>query len=93
MKMKSTGIVRKMDALGRVTVPKELRDVMGIATQDPMEYYVDGDKIIIKKYSPGCMECGAIGLQLVGEKIKVCVPCANSLGMGSKVELSSGEKF
>ncbi|KGR74868.1 AbrB/MazE/SpoVT family DNA-binding domain-containing protein [Ureibacillus sinduriensis] len=50
--MKSTGIVRKVDELGRVVIPKELRTTLGIAEKDPLEIYVDGDKIILQKYEP-----------------------------------------
>ena len=47
--MKSTGIVRKVDELGRVVIPIELRRTMQIAEKDPLEIYVDGEKIILKK--------------------------------------------
>ncbi|AHN20286.1 transition state regulator Abh [Lysinibacillus varians] len=50
--MKSTGIVRKVDELGRVVIPKELRRTLGIAEKDALEIYVDDDKIILKKYLP-----------------------------------------
>lgn len=50
--MKSTGIVRKVDDLGRVVLPKELRRTLGIEEKDPVEIYIDGDKIILKKYQP-----------------------------------------
>lgn len=50
--MKSTGIVRKVDELGRVVIPKELRRTLGIEEKDPVEIYIDGEKIILKKYLP-----------------------------------------
>ncbi len=56
--MKSTGIVRKIDNLGRIVLPKELRDTFGIDDKEPMEIFVDGEKIVLKKYSPGCIFCG-----------------------------------
>lgn len=49
--MKSTGIVRKVDELGRVVLPIELRRTLGIEEKDPVEIYVDADKIILKKYT------------------------------------------
>lgn len=58
MSMKATGIVRRMDDLGRVVIPKELRRVHGIEEGDPLEYFVEDDKIIILKYQPGCLFCG-----------------------------------
>ena len=56
--MKSTGIVRKVDELGRMVIPIELRRTLNIDTKDPLEIYVDGDKIILKKYEPACIFCG-----------------------------------
>lgn len=56
--MKSTGIVRKMDDLGRVVIPIELRRTLEIAEKDPLEIYVDGNMIILKKYEPACIFCG-----------------------------------
>lgn len=58
--MKATGMVRNVDHLGRVVVPKEIRKTMGIDELDPVEFYVDGDKIILKKYQPGCHICGSV---------------------------------
>ena len=56
--MKATGIVRKVDQLGRVVLPIELRRTLGINLQDPLEIYVDGEQIIFKKYEPACIFCG-----------------------------------
>ena len=56
--MKSTGIVRKVDDLGRVVLPKELRGVLNIAEKDPLEIYVDGNTILLRKYEPECVFCG-----------------------------------
>ena len=54
--MKSTGIVRKVDELGRVVIPIELRRTLGIAEKDALEIYVDNDQIVLKKYKPN-MTC------------------------------------
>ena len=56
--MKSTGIVRKVDELGRVVIPIELRRTLGIKIKDALEIYVDGEKIVLKKYEPACIFCG-----------------------------------
>lgn len=56
--MKSTGIVRKVDELGRVVIPIELRRTLDIEEKDSLEIYVDGDKIIFRKYEPACIFCG-----------------------------------
>ena len=58
--MKSTGIVRKVDELGRVVIPIELRRTLGIAQKDALEIYVDEDQIILKKYMPN-MTCSITG--------------------------------
>lgn len=55
--MKSTGIVRRVDELGRVVIPKELRRTLGIDNGDPIEIFMDGDKIVLRKYVPGCVFC------------------------------------
>ena len=56
--IKSTGIVRRVDELGRVVIPIELRNKFGILEKDPIEIYVDGSSIILKKYEPNCIFCG-----------------------------------
>jgi AbrB family transcriptional regulator, transcriptional pleiotropic regulator of transition state genes len=63
--MKSTGIVRKVDELGRVVIPVELRKVLNIKEKDPIEIFVDGYQIILKKYTPynECIITGEITLQ------------------------------
>ena len=57
--MKSTGIVRKVDELGRIVIPIELRRTLGIDLKDALEIYVDEDKIILRKYEPACIFCGS----------------------------------
>ena len=56
--MKSTGIVRRVDELGRVVLPIELRRNLDIEIRSPLEIYVDGDLIILRKYEPACIFCG-----------------------------------
>ena len=56
--MKSTGIVRKVDELGRIVLPIELRRTLEIAERDSLEIYVEGSTIILKKYEPTCIFCG-----------------------------------
>lgn len=55
--MKSTGIVRKVDELGRIVIPKELRKHFGIEEKDGLEIYVEDNKIILRKYEPTCAFC------------------------------------
>ena len=55
--MKSTGIVRKVDELGRIVLPIELRRTIGIVEKDRIEIFVDGESIILRKYQPACIFC------------------------------------
>lgn len=73
--MKSTGIVRKVDELGRVVLPKELRTTLNIAQRDPLEIYVDGDNIILKKYEPACIFCGNAKDVVTHKDKKICREC------------------
>jgi len=57
MLMKATGIVRKIDELGRIVLPIELRRVMDISEKDALEIYVEDSSIILKKYQPSCSFC------------------------------------
>lgn len=57
MNMKSTGIVRKVDELGRIVLPIELRRTLGIEEKDRIEIFVDGESIILRKYQPACIFC------------------------------------
>ena len=77
--MKSTGIVRKVDELGRIVIPREIRSKFEIAEKDPLEIYVDGSSIILKKYEPNCIFCGN-SKNLISFKGKlVCPKCAERL--------------
>ena len=77
--MKSTGIVRKMDDLGRVVIPIELRRTLEIAEKDPLEIYVDGNMIILKKYEPACIFCGD-AKDVVTYKVRnICANCLKEM--------------
>ena len=77
--MKSTGIVRKVDELGRVVIPIEIRNKFDIAEKDPIEIYVDVSSIILKKYEPNCIFCGN-SKNLISYKDKlICSKCAQKL--------------
>jgi transcriptional pleiotropic regulator of transition state genes len=77
--MKSTGIVRKIDDLGRIVLPKELRNVLDIKERDPMEIYVDGSFIMLQKYEPSCVFCGNAGNITVFMGKNVCADCREAL--------------
>ena len=77
--MKATGIVRKVDELGRIVLPIELRRTLNIEIKDPLEIYVDGESIMLKKYQPACVFCGSSDniKQIKGKN--VCEKCLNEM--------------
>lgn len=77
--MKSTGIVRQVDELGRIVLPIELRRTMNINTKDSMEIYTDGNQIILKKYEPACIFCNNASdiIQYHGKNI--CKDCLREM--------------
>ena len=77
--MKSTGIIRKVDELGRIVLPKELRTTFDIKERDPLEIYVDGDNIILKKYNPSCIFCGSKENIYVYSEKNVCGSCIEDI--------------
>lgn len=77
--MKSTGIIRKVDELGRVVIPIEIRNKFDIAEKDPIEIYVDGSSIILKKFEPNCIFCGnPKNLTSYKDKL-ICEKCASKI--------------
>lgn len=77
--MKATGIVRKVDVLGRIVLPIELRKNLDIEREDPIEIYVDGEYILLKKYEPACIFCGnAKEVKRIRDKI-ICGGCLDEL--------------
>ena len=77
--MKSTGIVRHIDELGRIVVPKELRKKLGISNTDPVEIFTEGDRIILKKYTPVCHFCGSNDELTEFKDKNICASCINEL--------------
>lgn len=78
--MKSTGIVRKMDELGRVVIPIEIRNQFNIAERDPIEIYVEGNSIILKKFEPNCIFCGSTKKLVTYQDRQICEKCAKKIG-------------
>jgi AbrB family transcriptional regulator, transcriptional pleiotropic regulator of transition state genes len=95
--MKSTGIVRKVDELGRVVIPIELRRTLGIAEKDALEIYVDDDRIVLKKYKPSmtCQVTGEVSddnLKLAEGKIILSREGAEQVIKELQAQLSVGAK-
>lgn len=82
--MKSTGIVRKIDNLGRVVLPMELRRVMKLEVKDPIEIFVDGENIVLRPYRPGCEFCPATSNLIDYEGRKVCMECIEKMASKAK---------
>ena len=84
--MKSTGVVRKIDELGRIVLPSELRRVFGIHEGDELEISVDGERVILQKRQDVCLFCsGTPTVEFKGRR--VCTTCAGELGEHGHREL------
>ena len=77
--MKSTGIIRKIDDLGRIVLPMELRRHMHIAPGDEMEIFVEGNMIVLEKYEPTCVFCGKSETLVEYADKNVCKACRKKL--------------
>lgn len=77
--MKSTGIVRKVDELGRIVLPIELRRTLDIAEKDALEIYVEGSSIVLKKYRPSCIFCDSTKDVVVFKGKNICPRCLREM--------------
>lgn len=77
--MKATGIVRRVDDLGRIVLPIELRRNLNIDIRDSLEIFVDGDYIMLKKYEPACIFCGSVDDVVSYEGKNICRKCIEDL--------------
>ncbi len=78
--MKSTGIIRRVDELGRVVIPIEIRNQFNIVEKDPIEIYVEGSSIILKKFEPNCIFCGNTKNLLNYHDKLICKNCSKKIG-------------
>ena len=77
--MKSTGITRQIDELGRMVLPKELRRAFGIDVKDSLEIFTDGNRIILQKYQPACMFCSTADDTVLFKDHRICRACLDEL--------------
>ena len=84
--MKSTGIVRKVDELGRVVLPIELRRTLHIEDKDSIEIYVEDERIVLRKYEPSCIFCGNAAHVINFRGKKICRHCLTTL----RTEIEAG---
>ena len=83
-KMKSTGIVRRVDDLGRVVLPIELRRTLDIGERDSLEIFVEDNSIILKKYEPACIFCNDTKDVVVYKGRNVCMNCVREMSQQDK---------
>lgn len=77
--MKATGIIRKVDELGRIVIPVEIRNLFNISEKDSIDISVDDDKIILKKYEANCIFCGRTEHLIEYRKKLICKNCCNKM--------------
>lgn len=77
--VKSTGIVRRVDELGRIVLPKELRTTLNIAEKDPLEIFVDSNQIILRRYEPACLFCNNASDVVIFKGRNVCRECIKDI--------------
>lgn len=77
--MKSTGIVRKVDELGRIVLPIELRRTLGINEKDCLEIFTEQDQIVLRKYEPSCVFCGSVEDVILFKGKNICQKCRTEL--------------
>lgn len=77
--MKSTGIIRKVDELGRIVLPIELRRTMDIAERDELEIFIENDRVILQKYEPTCIFCGSSQSLRAYRGKNVCQECVDKM--------------
>jgi len=79
--MKSTGIVRRIDNLGRVTLPIELRRNLDVDCGDPLEIYTEGASIVLRKHEPNCVFCGSTKKVTTFKNKNICDNCRKELSL------------
>ena len=77
--MKSTGIIRKVDELGRIVLPIELRRTMDIAERDELEIFIENDRVVLQKYEPSCVFCGSSQCLRNYRGKNVCQECVEKM--------------
>ena len=77
--MRATGIVRKIDELGRIVLPIELRRTMDLNERDPVEIFLDGETIVLRKFEAACVFCGGTHALVSFQGKQVCGDCLRQL--------------
>ncbi|WIV19046.1 AbrB/MazE/SpoVT family DNA-binding domain-containing protein [Paenibacillus polygoni] len=92
--MKRTGMKRALDRLGRIVLPKEMRDTMEIDIGDPLEFFIEGKELILRKYkSTLCIFCGNVDTEMYFKEQFICKNCAKELKIAENlIDISAGER-
>jgi transcriptional pleiotropic regulator of transition state genes len=77
--MKETGVVRRIDPLGRLVIPKEIRRELGWGSEEPVEMYVEGKNVIVTKYTPVCILCGSSEHLVKYNEKNICNECIGKI--------------
>ena len=77
--MKATGIIRKVDELGRIVIPIEIRNKFNISVKDDIEIFVEGKSIVLKKYEPNCIFCGNTNKLIEYNNTMICGKCLDKI--------------
>ena len=91
--MKSTGIIRKVDDLGRIVLPIELRRTLDIAERDELEIYMENDRIILQKFEPACIFCGSSRSLVSFRRKNVCQECIRKMADYKRNPLNGEKPF
>jgi transcriptional pleiotropic regulator of transition state genes len=79
MTRQATGIVRRIDDLGRIVIPKQVRDRLGVVPGTPLGVFVTEDAVVLERYVPGCCFCGAVDAAFTHHGHRVCASCAKAI--------------
>ena len=78
--MKATGIIRKVDELGRIVLPIETRRSLDIVERDEIEIFVEEDRIILQKFEHACVFCGSSSALVNFQNKNICAECVSKIG-------------
>ena len=85
LNMKSTGVVRKVDELGRIVIPSEVRNNLNISARDKVEIFVNGDSIVLNKYQPSCIFCSGNDDITTFKGKNICKYCLEQLSNENRI--------
>ncbi len=77
--MRTPGMIRKVDELGRIVIPSELRKALEVGPGDAMELYLQEDRLVLKKFAPACIFCGGIQGLMTYEGKNICRKCIDTI--------------